>query len=238
MKPTINQTTLTYKGGFVNPTEKGHNVMLTDSMKPTINQTTLSYKGGHTNPVEKGHNVMLTDSMKTTIRQTTENNLYEGPLYGTDNYSGYTRDLKDSAKVTIKQTTFLTDYTGGIKTDVENQISHDSANNMTIKDKREILTFNRPANGKSDKNGPQLNKNTIKFNNKKTSIFYISNPGKGLDNIVMPSQNQSYIDSTFKNIKPQLSYGDYSTNNVFINTLDDNPLVNNPQTTSGAEFIY
>ena len=226
MKPTINQTTLTYKGGHINPVEKGHNVMLTDNMKPTINQTTLTYKGGHINPVEKGHNVMLTDSMKPTIKQTTENNLYEGPLYGTDNYSGYTRDLKDSAKVTIKQTTFLTDYTGGIKTDVENQISHDSANNMTIKDKREILTFNRPANGKSDKNGPQLNKNTVKFNNKKTSIFYISNPRKGLDNIVMPSQNQSYIDNTFKNIKPQLSYGDYSTNNVFINTLDDNPLVN------------
>ena len=64
------------------------------------------------------------------------------------------------------------------------------------------------------------------MNCKKDSVYYVSGPGKALDNNVMPSVDTPYKNKVFQNLKPQLTYGDYYTNNIYINTLKENPYVN------------
>ena len=324
-KSTIKETTLNYKGGFANPIEKTGANQFTDSAKSTIKETTLNYKGGFANPIEKTGANQFTDSAKatikqttlhttpgtnvvgivpngytkdyddiakttikqttennnytsnvtsteaqmgytrdkknsakitikqttlyrtpgmnvtgveaqigysrdekdiakTTIKETTENNNYQGHINGSDNYSGYIKDDNDIAKTTIRQTTHLQNYIGGLHGE-EEQTSHMATDNMCIDEKREITTYNRTSGGGTNLAGPQINKNKVKMNSKKTSVFYVTAPNKPLDQSIMPSRTQPYPD-TFENKKAQINYGNYRINNVFINTLKDNPLVN------------
>ena len=230
-KTTIRQTTEnnTYKSNVSSvEAQMGYTRDEKDLAKVTIKQTTL-YRTPGMNvasiEAQMGYTRDEKDIAKTTIKQTTENNNYQGSIHGTDNYSGYTRDDNDTAKTTIRQTTHLQDYTGAIRGE-EGQTSHIATDNMCIDERREIATYNRTSGGGANLAGPQINKDKVKMNSKKTSIFYVSAPGKSLDQSIMPSHGQSYNNNTVENKKPQLSYGDYRTNNIFINTLKDNPLVN------------
>ena len=230
-KPTIKQTTLFTTPGMNVSSDvvSGYTKDEKDIAKSTIRQTTenTQYEGpAYGTDNYAGYTLDEKDIAKTTIRQTTENTQYEGHAYGTDNYAGYTLDEKDIAKPTIKQTTLLTNYTGGLSTDVQKQISHLATDNMTIDEKRQIGTYNRPANGGKNYAGPQINKKTVKMNHRKPSIYYVGPGGLAKDNNGMPSVNGPYENKTFIDKKPQLDYGDYHTNNVYINTLKDNPLVN------------
>jgi len=230
-KSTIRQTTENnnYESNISGvDTQMGYTRDEKDSTKITIKQTTL-YRTPGMNvkgiEIQTGYSRDEKDIAKPTIKQTTENNNYQGPIYGIDNYSGYIKDDNDIAKTTIRETTHLQNYTGGLQGN-ENQTSHMATDNMTINERREITTYNRTSGGGANLAGPQINKDKIKMNTKKSSIFYVTAPSKALDQSVMPSRTQSYNDNTFENKKPQLSYGDYRTNNIFINTLKDNPLVN------------
>ena len=230
-KATIKQTTEnnTYKSNVSGiEAQMGYTRDEKDLAKVTIKQTTL-YRTPGMNvasiEAQMGYTRDEKDIAKTTIKQTTENNNYQGPIRGLDDYSSYTRDDNDTAKTTIRQTTHLQDYTGAVHGE-EGQSSHIAADNMCIDERREIATYNRTSGGGSNLAGPQINKDKVKMNSKKTSIFYVSAPGKSLDQSIMPSHGQSYNNNTVENKKPQLSYGDYRTNNIFINTLKDNPLVN------------
>ena len=230
-KTTIRQTTEnnTYKSNVSSiEAQMGYTRDEKDLAKVTIKQTTL-YRTPGMNvasiEAQMGYTRDEKNIAKTTIKQTTENNNYQGPIRGLDNYSGYTRDDNDTAKTTIRQTTHLQDYTGAIHGE-EGQTSHIATDNMCIDERREIATYNRTSGGGANLAGPQINKDKVKMNSKKTSIFYVSAPGKSLDQSIMPSHGQSYNNNTVENKKPQLSYGDYRTNNIFINTLKDNPLVN------------
>ena len=230
-KSTIRQTTENnnYESNISGvETQMGYTRDEKDSTKITIKQTTL-YRTPGMNvkgiEIQTGYSRDEKDIAKPTIKQTTENNNYQGPIYGIDNYSGYIKDDNDIAKTTIRETTHLQNYTGGLQGN-ENQTSHMATDNMTINERREITTYNRTSGGGANLAGPQINKDKIKMNTKKSSIFYVTAPSKALDQSVMPSRTQSYNDNTFENKKPQLSYGDYRTNNIFINTLKDNPLVN------------
>ena len=230
-KSTIRQTTENnnYESNISGvETQMGYTRDEKDSTKITIKQTTLyttpgmNVKGVET---QTGYSRDEKDIAKPTIKQTTENNNYQGPIYGIDNYSGYIKDENDIAKTTIRETTHLQNYTGGLQGN-ENQTSHMGTDNICIDERREITTFNRTSGGGTNLAGPQINKNKIKMNTKKQSVFYVTAPGKSLDQSVMPSHTEPYNNNTFENKKPQLSYGDYRTNNIFINTLKDNPLVN------------
>ena len=199
-----------------------------DSTKITIKQTTLyTTPGMNVTGVEAqiGYSRDEKDSAKTTIKQTTENNNYQGHIHGSDNYSGYIKDINDTAKTTIRETTHLQNYTGGLQGN-ESQTSHMATDNICIDERREITTYNRTSAGGTNLAGPQINKDKIKMNSKKQSVFYVTAPSKPLDQSVMPSRTQPYNDNTFENKKTQLSYGNYRTNNIFINTLKNNPLVN------------
>ena len=231
-KTTIKQTTLHNTPGM-NVTgveaQMGYTRDEKDTAKITVKQTTLyTTPGMNVTGVEAqmGYTRDEKDTARTTIKQTTENNNYQGHIRGTDNHTGYTRDVNDKARTTIKETTHLQDYTGGLHGEVDGQTSHMATDNICIDERREITTFNRTSGGGANLAGPQINKNNVKMNNKKTSVYYVTNAGKAFDQSVMPSRAQPYQNNTFENKKSQLTYGDYRTNNVFINTLKDNPLVN------------
>ena len=206
----------------------GPNSTYADKAKPTIKQSTLYTTPGMnvTSSVPINYVRDARDKAKATHRETTEDTIYEGPLHGVDNYAGYTRDARDKARTTVKETTLLTDYHGGLSGPVERPESHIAADNMTIRETREISMYNRPANGGADRAGPQFNKETLRANCKKDTVYYVSHPSRPLDQSVMPSATEQYQNKCMENKKPQLSYGNYYTNNVFINTLNQNPYVN------------
>jgi len=206
----------------------GPNNTYVDKAKPTIKQSTLYTTPGMnvTSSVPVTYARDARDKAKTTHRETTEDTIYEGPLHGVDNYAGYTRDARDKARTTVKETTLLTDYHGGLSGPVERPESHIAADNMTIRETREISMYNRPANGGADRAGPQFNKETLRTNCKRDTVYYVSHPSRPLDQSVMPSGTEQYKHKCIENKKPQLSYGNYYTNNAFINTLNQNPYVN------------
>jgi len=204
------------------------NIQFSDIAKRTIKESTSVQTPGANavSDVQSGYTRDDSDEARRTIRQTTEHTDYHGHAAGTDNYVGYARDAKDKAKTTVRQTTLLTNYTGGLSSNVEYPVSHGDAENMTIRETREILTYNRPAPGTKSLAGPQLNSKTVKMNCKKDSVYYVSHPARGLDNNIMPSNVEPYHKHTFINKKPQLDYGNYYTNNIFIDKLKENPFVN------------
>jgi hypothetical protein len=196
-----------------------------DQAKSTIRESTENTQyegpaGGVDNYT--GYTRDESDQARTTTRETTEKTEYEGPLGGGDNYTGYARDIYDVAKTTVKETTLLTDYTGQMTGNVDRPTSHISSENMTIRETREIGNYNRIAAGGANISGPQINKANVKMNGKKNSIYYVPHPAKALDNNIMPSSTIPIVE----NKKPQLDYGNYYINNVQINTLNDNPYVN------------
>jgi hypothetical protein len=174
---------------------------------------------GHINSQanESTYSKNYNDIAKPTIKQTT---LLPTPGGRVNNTSmGNYTNITDEMKTTIKQTTFLENYKGGAHGEIDKQISHDAANNMYSDDRREISTYNRAANGKGDDYGPYIDENNVRLNE---PILYshIPNPHKKLDYSVMPS---TVID---KNIRPVIESSSYYINSNFINTLKDNPLVN------------
>jgi len=142
------------------------------------------------------------------------------------NMGNYARDKKDEARVTIKQTTLLQDYTGGLHGEIDAQISHEAANNMEIDERREISTYNRAPNGKGDLNGPYIDRDNVRMNDRKELYSYVSHPHKPLDMSVMPTTSRDTIENVYSMSKPVIETSSYYVNPYFINTLKNNPLVN------------
>merc|ERR1711916_236384 len=135
---------------------------LTDKARSTIKQTTLHSGRGHLGRQDGniGYSRDCKDKAKPTIKQTTLHS-GRGHIGKQDGNITYARDLKDKAKVTIKQTTLLQNHTGPLKAEVEKHKGETAERNMTIDERKEILTYNRPANPKSDRVGPVLTKNNV-----------------------------------------------------------------------------
>ena len=225
----------------------------TDIAKTTTRQQTenTQYIGNiNSQDNEKTYVKDYNDIAKTTTRQQTENTQYIGHLNSIANESTYSKDYNDTAKPTIRQTTLvatpggrvsnisagnytnitddmkktikettlLKDYKGVAHGEIEQKISHEAANNMSCDDRREISTYNRPANGKGDDYGPYINEATVQLNE---PILYshFPNPLKNLDYSVMPS-------TVINKSKPVIESSSYYINPNFINTLKNNPLVN------------
>ncbi len=201
---------------------------LVDKAKTTIRQQTEDTKYiGHVNSSinESTYTRDQTDTAKPTIKQTT---IYSTPAgrMNNSNMGNYARDVNDEAKVTTRQTTLLQDYTGGLHGEVDAQISHEAANNMQIDERREISTFNRASNGKGDLNGPYIDPENVRFNDKRTLYSHVSHPHKPLDHSVMPTTSRHTIETVYSMSKPVIETSSYYVNNNFINTLKNNPLVN------------
>ena len=161
---------------------------------------------------------------KTTINETTLAPTPLGREFNSD-MGNYTRDDKDTTRVTNKQTTIDTIYIGGIRSEIENKVSHEATDNIELDDRREISTFNRAANGKKDLHGPYINRDNVELNNP-LLYSYVPIPHIAMDYSVMPSVSRDTIQKVYIRAKPVVQTSSYYINDCFINTLADNPLVN------------
>jgi hypothetical protein len=218
-KPTIKQSTLFSSRG--NNYNGDNSTYVRDkelNAKATVKQTTLHSTRG--NNYDGNNSTYVRDkelNAKPTVKQTTlhstRGNNYDG------NNSSYVRDLKDKAKTTIKETTHLKDYTGTLRTEVENQRTRDDIDNMETDERREILNYNRTPGGKSD-GTYVLNEKGFKL--RKPIHFAHYNHGS------IPVNNIDDNNNQFSRNRPKTSYieSDYKVNYDFIRTLKNNPLVN------------
>ena len=254
-KPTIRQTTElnNYIGIVGGANNKENYSNLEDVAKPTIKETTIikEYIG-----ISGGDNNKLTyteynDVAKTTIKESTltstpaqnvianvpqtyskndeiarstikETLLHQsqGNVYNIN--EGY-YNINDEARTTIKQTTLLTDYNGHANYNVNGIRLEDAEYNMTIDEKRMQTALGaRTPGAKSDQIRGNINKDTVRFNNRKTLYGYVSNPGKGKDYSVTP-----LVTNTTTNRKTNVTGNNfYRVDPIFIDKLNDNPLVN------------
>jgi hypothetical protein len=161
---------------------------------------------------------------RSTIKQTTVAPTPLGREFNSD-MGNYTRDDKEIARSTIRQTTEVTEYIGGIKSEIEGKISHEATDNIELDDRREISTYNRPANGKKDLHGPYINRDNVELNNP-LLYSYVPMPHISLDKSIMPSVPKELVEKVYIRAKPVVETSSYYINDCFINTLADNPLVN------------
>ena len=149
-----------------------------------------------------------------------EISLYSTPhinLHDIDN-STYMLSKDNIARKTIKEDTLLEDYTGICYGKIDDKISHLSASNMTIDDKKEkSLVINHKPNGSKDLVGPVIDKNNVQLREYNTFI-YVSHPQVGLNYSVVPDRHKIMESDNSDN---------YRINNDFISELKNNPYVNN-----------
>ena len=197
-----------------------------DNAKVTIRQQTENTQniGGAKSNISDSTYHKNNDSAKVTIRQQTENTQNIGGAKSNITDSTYHKN-NDSAKVTIRQQTENTQNIGSASAEINKPKSHMDANNMSISDCREISTYNRPSNGKSDLNGPYINRENVKLN-EPLLYSYTPNPHQNLDFSVTPTVNQEIIREVYKNSRPIIDTSSYHINANFINTLKNNPYVN------------
>lgn len=187
--------------------------------KQTVKQTTL-YSTGENN-LHTGtatYSKDYKDMAKGTIKETTLH-ATQGGRTGRETL-GYTRDKKDNARATLKQTTIDNVYTGPLEGPVNKHESQQAARNVCIDDRREILTYNRPAGPKSDKIGPVINKKEVKLKDE----HFLKR-----ENVGFFERNCDKLVDTYTRNKNNLSSertDGYSINNYFVNTFKDNPLAN------------
>ena len=229
-RPTIKESTL-----IVNPTVNISNINNfssytlddKDIAKITTRQLTENTKqvGGAKNVTNDANYVIDNNyKAKPTIKQTTVAPTPLGREFNSD-MGNYTRDEKDRARNTIRQTTEATEYIGGVRSEVEEKISHEATDNIELDDRRQISTYNRPANGKKDLHGPYINRENVELNNP-LLYSYVPIPHISLDHSIMPTVPQELIEKVYIRAKPVVETSSYYINDCFINTLADNPLVN------------
>ena len=222
-RATIKQTTLySTPGGRVGKDNNiGYSKDINEKAKPTIRQTTQHSTAGGRVGINNniGYSKDINDKAKNTIKQTT---LYSIPgVVGKDGNTTYSLDKNDKARNTIKQTTIVQQYTQPLGGE-EKSRSQQAEQNMTIDDKKQILTYNRPRGPKSDLAGPKINKNEVRL---KTENF-IERENVGFISGDYVGKNCEQLDKTYTRNKVTLNTSNYTINNNFINTLKNNDLVN------------
>ena len=216
-KQTVKQTTLG-PDEQANIRSNNANVVRSNDAeaKQTVKQTTL-YSTGENNLYTgtATYTKDYKDMAKGTIKETTLH-ATQGGRTGR-NTIGYTRDKTDNARATLKQTTINNIYTGPLGGHVNKHESQQAARNVCIDDRREILTYNRPAGPKSDKIGPVINKEAVKLKDE----HYLKR-----QNVGFFERNCDKLTKTYTRNKNNLSTDGYAINEDFINTFKQNPLAN------------
>lgn len=223
-KQTIRQTTETnnYIGIMGGDNNKKTYTNNEDNARETIRQTTLTETPIQNVVANVQYSYSKTDEeARPTIKETVLHSSQGGRMYN-NNQSVYKFDTNDIAKPTIKQTTLLTNYKGTAIHNVNTIRVEEAERNMTIDNKRQQTALGgRIANAKSDKIRGDINKDTVKFNNKRQIFGYVSNPGSSKNYAVTPFERIHTDKKTDLN-----GNNFYRVDPVYINTLKENPLVN------------
>jgi hypothetical protein len=202
-----------------------------DKAKDTIKQTTL-----FETPIQ---NVIANvtqayakndEEARPTIKETLLHPAPGGRMY--DNNQANYKDI-DVARATIKETILITDYVGTATHNVDSLRVEDAERNMTIRDKRQQTALGgRISNAKSDQIRGNINPDTVKFQNKRTLLEgYISVPGISTNYSVTPFERTAISRKTDLN-----SNNFYRIDPLFIDTLKENPLVNDLMHQKNTDF--
>ncbi|NBQ17845.1 hypothetical protein EBU24_06015, partial [bacterium] len=175
---TIKETTLCYKGGFVNPTEKIGTSQFTDSAKPTTKETTLYYKGGFTNPTEKTCALQFSDSAKPTIKESTL--IYKGGFANPTEKTGALQ-FSDTAKKTTKETTLS--YKGGFANPIDKTSALQFTDTAKKTTKETTLAYKGGFANPMDKIGTSQFTDTAKKTTKETTLAYKGGFANPMDKI-------------------------------------------------------
>ena len=204
---------------------KDKNDIARKTMKENVEQT--KYIGHAIDTFDNSTYTQLEDEMRPTTKQSTLSAQPISNVYMSSSVN-YSRNPKDIARETIKQSIIDNNYIGNTRYEVEGPVSHIAANNMHQNECRETSTFNRPANGKSDQTGPYINRNTFEPN--EPLLYSYTGPAfRKLDQTNTPQLTQSQIlciNQVKTDSKPIIDRSTYYINKNFINTLDNNPYVN------------
>ena len=221
-KMTVKESTIdnNYISNIQPPQQTAH-VLYTDTAKSTLKESTIDklnntqISTGITESYIKTHEIA-----KPTIKETTLH-AYKGNVVDTTQ-GNYIVDNNNIARPTIKQTTIIKNYISNSSNEIKGPKSDQAEKNMCIDDKRQITaTFNRPGNAKSDTIRGDIVKENVRMNDRKTLYGYVSIPNKPLNYTVTP-MNKIYTDK-----KTSLNDNNfYRIDPLFIDTLKNNPLVN------------
>jgi len=223
-KPTIRETTENndYIGIAGGDNNKESYIILDEEAKKTIRETTLFETPIQNIVANVTQSYTINDEeARPTIKQTLLHQAPGGRMYDSNksNYSSI-----DDARTTIKETIVDNNHgsLGGASYEINAIRMTDAERNICISDKRQQTALGaRPANAKSDKMRGDINPDTVKFQNKRTLLKgYVSSPGSGKNYAVTPSQK------IVPDKKTHLDTGFYRIDPLYINTLNDNPLVN------------
>jgi hypothetical protein len=167
----------------------------------------------------------LNETARKTIRQDTGNTQNIGTVKSNNIDSSYIRDYNNVAKDTIKQTTLLQGYKGIATGAIQSPPTYEAANNMHLNECRETVSmFNRAPNGKADLHGPTINKENVVLV-EPLLYSYTPNPILQSDNLT-PRVSEDMIRNVYAKAKPVFESSSYYITNNRINTLNNNPLVN------------
>ena len=205
----------------IQPSQQNAHVLYTDTAKTTVKESTIDklnntqISTGITESYIKTHEIA-----KPTIKETTLHE-YKGNVVDITQ-GNYVVDNNNIARPTIKQTTIIKNYISNSSNEIKGPKSDQAEKNMCIDDKRQITaTFNRPGNAKSDTIRGDIVKENVRMNDRKTLYGYVSVPNKPLNYTVTP-MNKIYTDK-----KTSLNDNNfYRIDPLFIDTLKNNPLVN------------
>jgi len=200
--------------------------------KPTLKEVTENTISiGHVNNKSDAIYVKSKELIcKPTIKESLLHMTPEGRI-NQNQMANYVVDKNDKLKSTKKETTLLEDYLGNAVGEINDNISHMATDNMTIDDKKEQTTKNRTPNGKADLHGPYINKETVVLHDP-ILFSYLSHPHQNLDfSAILPDndyyqENNQKSEEFIENVQKNESIASYHINSNFINTLNDNHLVN------------
>ena len=222
-RKTIKQTTLySHEGNTSNPTNHTTYSNLTDKARQTIKETTLSSEDFRIHGKEQNYVLNKTFKAKPTVKQTT---LYSTPEINLKNPQGRDRQIiMDKARPTIKQTTHLIGYTGVAGSVDKKARVFDDALNMQHDSGREDTLVSRPNPG-----GDQKYRKYYKDDSDSRQKMFINSARRPNESRAPNYKSPNINKFNFTRDSNTTIINNYHINDDFINTLKNNPLVNDLQ---------
>jgi len=258
-KTTIRETSNYDNPSNLKPTYGNPYKQLDDEAKTTIRETSNYDNPSNLKPTYGNPYKQLDDEAKTTIRETSnyDNPSNLASMY-TSGYSEFQDDVRNTIKqtllhasqggrmynnneaqyktiekpqTTIKDTTLIENYNGVATHNVDGPRIEDAELNMTIQDKRQQTALGgRISNAKSDQIRGDINRDTVRFQDRKTLLRgYVSSGNISTNYIGIKNCTNHKTNLNTNNF--------YRIDPLYTNTLDNNPLVNDLHHPKLVDFI-
>ncbi|ADO67218.1 hypothetical protein crov185 [Cafeteria roenbergensis virus] len=220
-RPTIKHSTLySQEGNVKSAINNSTYTELTDKAKQTIKETTLTSKEFHLRGNDKSYVIDKHFKAKPTIKHST---LFATPEINPTR-PGQSVDrqvIMDKARKTIKETTLLEGHVKPLGNVDKKARVYDDALNMQIDDCKEQILKSRPNPGGDQK----YRKYYTKSSDTRKKLFTNASREPNISRPLDYQTPDSHLTNQTRN-KDSTVLNNYRITNNYINTLKDNPLVN------------